>query len=1263
VVLNRMSTGSAEFIPIFETKSNRVKGVAFHPTRPWILASLHNGVIQLWDYRIRTLVDRFGDHSGPVRAVDFHHSQPIFVSGGDDYKIKVWNYRERRCIFTLVGHVDYIRTVQFHHEYPWILSASDDQTIRIWNWQSRQCLAVFPGHSHYVMCARFHPTEDLVVSASLDQTVRVWDISGLRKKNIAPMPSGPDTVKFQNDLFGTTDAIVKYVLEGHERGVNWAAFHPTSPYIVSGADDKYIKLWRMNDNKAWEMDTLRGHFNNVCCVIFHPREELLLSLGEDRMIRVWDLNKRTTIFAHRRDNERFWMLNFHPKLNIFVAGHDTGLVVFKLAHERPPYHASGDVLMYVKDRFIRSYTFENSRDIPLLSLKRNNNRIKSIAHNPKENEILVTYTGTENGRYELYSVPQDGKSTESTPRSGHGRAAVWIRRNRFAVLEKGDLITIKDTTNATTKKITPPFSVDNIFAGATDTILFKSDDRLTLYDVVQERLTPAEIKLTNVKQVIWSNQEKGSGPAMVAIVGITSVILADHKLELLVAIPEIMKVKSGVWDENGTFIYSTLSHIKYALPNGDHGTIRTIDRPIYITSIKNNQVFCIDRRSKTYTITIDTTEYLFKRALSRHRFDEVLRMVKNSNLIGEAIIGYLQRQGYPEVALQFVKDEKTRFNLALECSNMRNIDIALQSAKVLDDKESWTKLGTEALRQGNHQVVEKAYQQTLDFERLSFLYFITGNNNRLNRMLSIADEKRKDPNARFYNALLLGDVAERVRVLEEHGQHQLAYMTAINHGLLDAANNIKTRVQAQQKDGDDGENKESPLAFPEPIAGAKLFIPPIPILRLDKSNWPMTRLARGPFDDSVIESTGATTGSRLKVDDVQDDQEGGDWVEEIQLSDSEEGGRNEHPTTDDGDVQDEEENGWPPDEELEGLEDDLPPTPGKNKSRNDKYVTLPPVGQSKAEVWSRTSNLAADSAAAGKFEDAIQLLHQQIGAINFQPLKPMFLRLHQGSSVQLIALSGLPPITVHLERKSPPSREGEANPVSTGLPRLSITLKAQIDKLTEAYRAFSNGQFVAAKDLFTTILQALPLIVAQSPEEAKEIKDLVGICREYLIGIAAELKRKDIASGGESKRSLELAAYFANCDLQKKHVQLSLKSAMNIAAKIKNFGIADEFGRRLLDLNPPEATVTHTRKVLRLCEQKGRANEISIDYDSRNPFVICSGSLTPIYQGSPSTRCSYCEANYKPEFNAKLCVLCNISQIGSNAQGLQSLPANKRRGK
>lgn len=43
-----------------------------------------------------------------------------------------------------------------------------------------------------------------------------------------------------------SDVVVKHVLEGHTRGVNWASFHPTLSLIVSGADDREVKLWRMN---------------------------------------------------------------------------------------------------------------------------------------------------------------------------------------------------------------------------------------------------------------------------------------------------------------------------------------------------------------------------------------------------------------------------------------------------------------------------------------------------------------------------------------------------------------------------------------------------------------------------------------------------------------------------------------------------------------------------------------------------------------------------------------------------------------------------------------------------------------------------------------------------------------------------------------------------------------------------------------------------------------------------------------------------------
>ena len=77
---------------------------------------------------------------------------------------------------------------------------------------------------------------------------------GLRKKNVSPgmggLGSGDDHHGRNPELFSTGDASVRHVLEGHDRGVNWASFHPTLPLVISGSDDRQVKLWRMNDCKV-----------------------------------------------------------------------------------------------------------------------------------------------------------------------------------------------------------------------------------------------------------------------------------------------------------------------------------------------------------------------------------------------------------------------------------------------------------------------------------------------------------------------------------------------------------------------------------------------------------------------------------------------------------------------------------------------------------------------------------------------------------------------------------------------------------------------------------------------------------------------------------------------------------------------------------------------------------------------------------------------------------------------------------------------------
>jgi coatomer protein complex subunit alpha (xenin) len=82
----------------FETKSNRVKGLSFHPKRPWVLASLHSGVIQLWDYRMGTLIDRFDEHDGAAALPRVARSKLRMVSRTSiDVQQNCWRVDGLKC--------------------------------------------------------------------------------------------------------------------------------------------------------------------------------------------------------------------------------------------------------------------------------------------------------------------------------------------------------------------------------------------------------------------------------------------------------------------------------------------------------------------------------------------------------------------------------------------------------------------------------------------------------------------------------------------------------------------------------------------------------------------------------------------------------------------------------------------------------------------------------------------------------------------------------------------------------------------------------------------------------------------------------------------------------------------------------------------------------------------------------------------------------------------------------------------------------------
>jgi coatomer protein complex subunit alpha (xenin) len=341
--------------------------------------------------------------------------------------------------------------------------------------------------------------------------------------------------------------------------------------------------------------------------------------------------------------------------------------------------------------------------------------------------------------------------------------------------------------------------------------------------------------------------------------------------------------------------------------------------------------------------------------------------------------------------------------------------------------------------------------------------------------------------------------------------------------------------------------------------------------------------------------------------------------------------------------EDDEEEGW----EMEDLElpaelavADVGPT-------GSTYFAVPPPGIPTSQIWVQTSSLAGEHAAAGAFDTAMRLLNRQLGIKNFEPLKSVFLELHLASHTSLPTMVSLPVLPLALER----GWSENASPNTQGLPALIYKLSSLEETLKVAYKTTTEGKFTEALRLFINILHTIPVVVVDSRREVDEVKELLGIAKDYVLALRIELKRKDPSLKDEPVRQAELAAYFTHCNLQATHLKLSLQSAMSLCFKLKNYGTAATFARRLLELNLSPQVATRAHQVLQVGE-KNPKDEMQLNYDPRNPFVVCGSTFTPIYRGSRDISCPYCQARFMPETMGSLCSICDLAVVGSNGSGL-----------
>ena len=78
-------------------------------------------------------------------------------------------------------------------------------------------------------------------------------------------------------------------LKGHTAGVTSVVLSLDGKRIVSGSEDKTVKVWDASTGQ--EVLTLKGHTDGLRSVVFSPDGKRLASASGDKTVKVWSLDK------------------------------------------------------------------------------------------------------------------------------------------------------------------------------------------------------------------------------------------------------------------------------------------------------------------------------------------------------------------------------------------------------------------------------------------------------------------------------------------------------------------------------------------------------------------------------------------------------------------------------------------------------------------------------------------------------------------------------------------------------------------------------------------------------------------------------------------------------------------------------------------------------------------------------------------------------------------------------------------------------------
>ena len=95
-------------------RSDRVKSCDLHPTEQWMLVSLYNGNVHIWNHESQQLVKSFEVCELPVRAAIFVPRKNWVVTGSDDMQVRPASASSEITVKFFTNHYRFVCSIITH---------------------------------------------------------------------------------------------------------------------------------------------------------------------------------------------------------------------------------------------------------------------------------------------------------------------------------------------------------------------------------------------------------------------------------------------------------------------------------------------------------------------------------------------------------------------------------------------------------------------------------------------------------------------------------------------------------------------------------------------------------------------------------------------------------------------------------------------------------------------------------------------------------------------------------------------------------------------------------------------------------------------------------------------------------------------------------------------------------------------------------------------------------------------------------------------